>query len=1142
MKFTRVFTKILTSTILAILIAGIVLPASYALAQNTSTTPSVQIKTADETSVVDRATDRWAFFKELFNVGVGSNETGITKVVPQDFDSTGVQSIAIEANLSMDKAKDTTDTQNNKEFSNIYYDAVATDNPSFFVEISYLDASSKEQVVYLPINDQEKGPEKADPNNPRRAFSFYTDNGSAQLITNQNVVPVAKIKLAGSVPYTHEIKASLWYCGGVVDNGNNTTGVNATYVKNYTTTTKNGSRHGDGVDTDGATDVYAPQDTTANPRNKIFKGVTLIDSTGLASATSSNLCGSKMAYRAGPKRHFSIADEATAKYVAATDTTADQTSTASANALPSCGLIFGKGTFMGCIALVVYHIFFRLAAVFAYLMGNIFDFFLGYSISSTAYIHPFVSSAWETVRDIANIFFIVLLIYVAIGSIFGTKGVSKKLVGTIIINAILINFSLLITRGVIDISNITARLFYAQIHVENKGSAQGTVGGVAGIGTQEDKTDENSDSGYKGVSTIMLQSFDPQRVFDAALEGSGSTDNIADKETGKDDGTASFGAQRRGLSVIQQSSPEEYAGYFALVTLICAFIAFATGLIFWGIGFIFIGRVVGLYISMIFSPFAFMSRDIPFLNILEQWSFGKWAKELSTYAIVAPMTVIYFYIVIKIMQTPFYSSKLADANHSFTYTLLWICIPLVIIYGLLDKGKSMIVSASGELGKMAQSKISGIAGTVGGAALGVASGGAAFAGRNIIGRAAASMQKGKLSFIGERFERNQNNKLFGGINRFMTKGIAKAQTSSFDVRQNKMATTGLNKLTGALGVQKEFNAQTDSKTLAALKLGTDETKGGIKAQEKRAEEKAQKDINEIQTNAKDAKTAQAQWQSVTNSDYKKNQKKYIAQAEEGFRSTGRTAWSAEAVEEEARKLHEKEFKKETDNVTVHDNASLTEAMRQMRAKKIKKNPKGWLSDLPGLAAYESGLLGKASAVLGGTTLGFGAAIPAVAVGFGGYTETEARKKGATESEKNRKKLFDEQNEIAAAIKELRAEIAKEDGDSYDADLAAKFQKNQDEKGVDYAASDDLIEEAVDHHTTILKEDLKSLQDELKNLKNRKNSLPIDDFKQQSQKLNQDIAAKNKKIKTFSNIKPKRENVKKKFEEQAKPKDEKKDNK
>lgn len=1121
MKFSLRFTKILSTTILAVLLGSIVLPAGIAFAQ-TTLPPEVQI--IEDATPVDVVKDLYSFFKTLFDIPVESNGKTYISGIGQDaysvvadggVDVTGVKGLSIQLELAMDKKKAINSDQ---KFNDIYYDAVADEsrNKNFFVEARYVDASGVDQhALYKSIVEGEVDPNPSG-NQSQQRTTIYHYNQANSLYVGQQVrvqIPLVNDK---PLPYGKPVEVSFWYCGGVLGGDN---------AKNQGTKATDGTK--------------APDDTSTNPRNKTFTNVFYDGNPG------QDICSKgsgSTAYRIGKKVSVIFQNQESAVASTAGQSTTDQTSATSANALPSCGLVFTEnGTFMGCIALVIYHIFFRLAAVFAYLMGNIFDFFLGYSISSLAYTHPFVTSAWETVRDIANIFFIILLIYVAIGSIFGISGVSKKLVGTIIVNAILINFSLLITRGVIDISNITARVFYAQIHVQNKDSEVGTVGGVAGIGTQEDKKDENSDSGYKGVSTIMLQSFDPQRVFDKALQGNPRTEgesNAANKNTG---GTANFGAQRMDLQRIQNESPEEYAGYFALVTLICAFIAFMTGLLFWNIGFIFIGRVIGLYISMIFSPFAFMSRDIPFLSKLEGWYFSNWKKDLVSYAVVAPMTIVFFYIVIQIMQTPFYSTKVADTNYSFTYTLLWIVIPLLIIYGLLDKGKKMIIAAAGELGTRVQGAMTKAAGIAGGAAFGVAAGGAAFAGRSLIGKGAKALQS---NGVGQFFERNQNNKIFGGINRAATRGLTSAQSASFDVRQSKTASAGLNALTGKLGIQKEFSAQTDSKTLAALRLGTEETKGGIKAQEKRAEEKAQKDVNEIQTNAKDAKTAQVQWQNITNSDYKKNQKKYITEAKANLSANGTNIndpTNTQLIQTEAKKLHEKAFKEATDNVTVHDNASLTEAMRQMRAKRIKENPGGWLGKVTSAIGYE-GALGKASSLglVGGGATALGVVVPAAALLADIDTEREARRKGATESEKNRKKLFDKQNEVAKIIDELRGEIKNTAGNSYDADLADKFEKNHDKNGTNYTASDELIEEAAERHANVLKEDLKTLQDELKKLKEANTRIPSPTFNTENQAKNKEIAAMQKNIKRFSNIKSERENVKKKFEENAKPKEEKKD--
>lgn len=79
---------------------------------------------------------------------------------------------------------------------------------------------------------------------------------------------------------------------------------------------------------------------------------------------------------------------------------------------------------------------------------------------------PGVATAWEISRDLANIFFIFILLYIAINTVLGKPG-AQKLVVNVIIVALFVNFSAVIPKVVIDASNILALQFYNNMGKEN---------------------------------------------------------------------------------------------------------------------------------------------------------------------------------------------------------------------------------------------------------------------------------------------------------------------------------------------------------------------------------------------------------------------------------------------------------------------------------------------------------------------------------------------------------------------------------------------------------------------------------------------------------------------------------------------------
>lgn len=89
--------------------------------------------------------------------------------------------------------------------------------------------------------------------------------------------------------------------------------------------------------------------------------------------------------------------------------------------------------------------------------GDIYaNYGLGYS----------VDNLWSTVRDIFNLTFVFGLVYIGFKLIFNSSDSSaRKMLGSLVLAALLVNFSLFITKFVIDFSNIAATQFAAGFKV-----------------------------------------------------------------------------------------------------------------------------------------------------------------------------------------------------------------------------------------------------------------------------------------------------------------------------------------------------------------------------------------------------------------------------------------------------------------------------------------------------------------------------------------------------------------------------------------------------------------------------------------------------------------------------------------------------
>ncbi len=118
-------------------------------------------------------------------------------------------------------------------------------------------------------------------------------------------------------------------------------------------------------------------------------------------------------------------------------------------------------SFTSCLLLPVYGITVGFGSIVASATSYIFNVAIKLSLTSTAYGLGFITDGWKAARDLANMFFILILIYIAVTIMLKAESgqVIQMLVWVIFI-ALIINFSFFITRVVIDTGNVIALQFY----------------------------------------------------------------------------------------------------------------------------------------------------------------------------------------------------------------------------------------------------------------------------------------------------------------------------------------------------------------------------------------------------------------------------------------------------------------------------------------------------------------------------------------------------------------------------------------------------------------------------------------------------------------------------------------------------------
>jgi hypothetical protein len=361
----------------------------------------------------------------------------------------------------------------------------------------------------------------------------------------------------------------------------------------------------------------------------------------------------------------------------------------------------------------------------------------------------------------------------------------------------------------------------------------------------------------------------------------------------------------------------------------------------------------------------------------------------------------------------------------FMGTVLGIVIPMFIIYMLVQQGVKIAEKYAGKAGVMFQKFGSSATGLVGGAALGVATGGAAFLGRNVIGRGLGALGSqvvgkttdGKEITRASTWAANANN---SWLARKWNNTYNVTQTKSWDARNagvkigGKEYTTNtvLNSGLGLLGI-KAKDQVSDVIGLGQNKaLGKDGKPGGNVMINKKRADALQKEYEErIQMSHLSDDQAKAAWEKYTrdkvastveaSEEYKAQQEKtkvvqerlttaqkeYDKAKKEGTRYDQDLATNKfnavqkelkdaqkaakEKEEELIKKAADEKFSKKYGN--IKDNKSFTNAMRAEYAENLQASsfwmqdgkPSNWKGIMTGTYSALIASMGPALAVIGG---------------------------------------------------------------------------------------------------------------------------------------------------------------------------------
>lgn len=274
-----------------------------------------------------------------------------------------------------------------------------------------------------------------------------------------------------------------------------------------------------------------------------------------------------------------------------------------------------------CLGAIVYMFTVGIAGMFAYMCAYFFDMSVRLALSSNSYALGFITEGWALVRDLANMAFIFILIYIALTIIFKAdlSNASRNLV-FVILMAVLINFSFFMTRVVIDAGNILALQFYnaiqappiGQVNQSNNASVgSGAVGGALTSGDTKDLT--------------------------FAILGATGVQNIL--------GTNSFKAfasnSNNGFLTVMILEIVLFTSLGLLLAIL--------GVTFLGAGVKFMTRIIIMWFIIIASPIAFAARALVSSNGAKKL-FDQWLSALINYGLYPGVFMLVFYIITKFMN------------------------------------------------------------------------------------------------------------------------------------------------------------------------------------------------------------------------------------------------------------------------------------------------------------------------------------------------------------------------------------------------------------------------------------------------------------------------------------------------------------
>lgn len=248
-----------------------------------------------------------------------------------------------------------------------------------------------------------------------------------------------------------------------------------------------------------------------------------------------------------------------------------------------------------------------------------------------------IYAGWRVFRDIVNMIFIFIVIYIGLRTIMqiGGRGERQLLIYVIII-ALLINFSLVITGIIIDASNILALGLYDQLETGTRGSIGPDAKTLAGVFLQAAQvTGAQSRDIFNATANAPSQSSSPG-FWKSSLGNTGAI----------------------------------------IINVVVIFVMLAAAVFF-------LFRIPILWILMVLSPLAFAAY---ILGGTRKY-FNTWLSKLLNQAFFAPIFMAFFFAVAAIYNSPAFTNIGNVAGQSITAFILKYFMVVTLLVACLIVSK-----------------------------------------------------------------------------------------------------------------------------------------------------------------------------------------------------------------------------------------------------------------------------------------------------------------------------------------------------------------------------------------------------------------------------------------------------------------------